>query len=354
MGHGEDDLLVPLSQSQVFYDALKAKGVEVTLHIVKGQGHGFRDPETDQMVADFFDKHLRPKQAAQNPTSKPALVIPDDVELIRDVEYGRGGDVSLKLDIVRPKPQPKEPMPVVVFVHGGGFMMGRKESGIPPLIPLAQRGYFGVTINYRLTDVAPFPAQIEDCKCAVRWVRAHAKEYNVNPKRIGAWGASAGGTLVALLGVAGSVKEFEGSGGWEKESSRVQAVCDWFGRMDILRTAEEEKARGVTRETMEKGGVTDRLSALIGGIIWENPEACRKASPITYVTKDDAPFLIMHGDKDDVVPLNQSEAFHEALKKAGVETTLLVIKDAGHGFPGRLDLGKPVADFFDKHLKPKR
>jgi len=284
------------------------------------------------------------------PPPKPALVIPADVELIKDVEYGKGGDVSLTLDILRPKIQPKDPMPVVIFVHGGGFMSGSKQNGVRHLIPLAQRGYFCATINYRLTDVAIFPAQIEDCKCAVRWARAHAREYNADPKRIGAWGGSAGGTLVGLLGVTGGMKEFEGTGGWAKESSRVQAVCDWFGRMDIWKTAQEEKARGVTKETMVKGDISERLSALIGGVIWENPYTCRWASPITYVTKDDAPFLIMHGDKDDVVPMDQSVAFHEALRKAGVDSTLQVVKDVGHSFPGRPDLDKPVVEFFEKHL----
>jgi len=151
-------------------------------------------------------------------------------------------------------------------------------------------------------------------------------------------------------GIKVNVKEFEGTGGWAKESSRVQAVCDWFGRMDIYKTAMEEKARGATEETWVTGDVAERLSALIGGVIWENPYTCRWASPITYVSGDDAPFLIMHGDKDDVVPLDQSVAFHEALKKAGVDSTLQIVKDVGHSFPGRPDLGEPVVEFFEKHL----
>ncbi len=289
-------------------------------------------------------------EAAPAPAPKPALVIPSDVEVIHDVEYGKGGKIPLTLDIVRPKVQPKAPMPVVIFVHGGGFMSGNKGSGIRRLIGLAQHGYFCVTIDYRLSGVATFPAQIEDCKCAVRWVRAHAKKYNADPKRIGAWGGSAGGTLVGLLGVTGGMKEFEGQGGWPKESSRVQAVCDWFGRMDIWKTAQEEKARGVTKETWVKGDIPERLSALVGGVIWENPALCKRASAITYVKKGDPPFLIMHGDKDGTVPVDQSIEFHAALKKAGVDSTLQIVKGVGHGFPGRPDLDKPVIEFFDKHL----
>ncbi len=287
---------------------------------------------------------------AAEPAPKPELVIPSDVEVIHDIEYGKGGDISLKLDIVRPTVRLKNPMPVVIFVHGGGFRSGNKGAGIRRLIPLAQRGFFCVTIDYRLSGEAIFPAQIEDCKCAVRWVRAHAKEYNADPGHIGAWGGSAGGTLVALLGVTGGVREFEGKGGWAKESSRVQAVCDWFGRMDIYKTAMEEKARGATKETWVTGDIAERLSALVGGVIWENPEACKRASPITYVKKGAPPFLIMHGDKDDTVPLDQSVAFHEALNRAGVDSTLQIIKDIGHSFPGRPDLGEPVVEFFEKHL----
>jgi len=290
--------------------------------------------------------------AAEPPKPAPTpLVIPPDVEVIHDVEFGKGGDTILKLHIVRPKLLPKDPMPVVIFVHGGGFYTGNKGIGVRRLIPLAQRGYFGVTIDYRLSGVAPFPAQIEDCKCAVRWVRAHAKEYNLDPRRIGAWGGSAGGTLVALLGLTGGMREFEGKGGWEKESSSVQAVCNWFGRMDIYKTALEEKARGVTAENWEMNGVAQRLSVLVGGVIWENPEKCKRASPITYVKKGAPPFLIMHGEKDETVPLSQSIDFHQALKKAGADSTLMVIKDIGHSFPGRPDLHIPVADWFDEHLK---
>lgn len=277
--------------------------------------------------------------------------IPADVEVIRDVEYGNGGDVSLKLDIVRPKTQPKDPMPFVIFIHGGGWKAGDKQTGIPHLIPLAQKGYFCATINYRLTDVAIFPAQIEDCKCAIRWMRAHAKEYNADPKRIGVWGGSAGGHLVALLGTSGGEKDLEGKGGWEKESSSVQAVCDWFGPTDFLKIAEDAKKRGMTGEQIGKLGANGCISKLVGGKFWEKPDVCKKAGPITYVTKDDPPFLIMHGDKDNEVPVSQSQVFYDALKKVGVDATLKILKGAGHGFGPKFDADKPVVEFFDRHLR---
>ncbi len=282
----------------------------------------------------------------------PALAqIPSDVEVIRDVEYGKGGGVSLKLDIVRPKVTPKDPMPVVIFVHGGGWSGGDKQGGTQHLIPLAQKGYFCATINYRLTDVAIFPAQIEDCKCAIRWMRAHAKEYNADPIRIGVWGGSAGGHLVALLGTSGGAKDLEGKGGYPKESSKVQAVCDWFGPTDFLKIAEDARKAGMTEDQIAKLGATDPISLLVGGKFWEKPDVCRKASPITYVSKDDPPFLIMHGDQDPLVPLSQSQVFYDALKKVGVDATLKILEGAGHGFGPKYNADKPVVEFFEKHLR---
>lgn len=278
-------------------------------------------------------------------------IIPSDVELIRDVEYGKGGDVSLKLDIVRPKTPPSKPMPVVIFVHGGGWQSGSKESAIPLLVPLARKGCFCVTINYRLTDVAPFPAQIEDCKCAVRWVRAHAKTYNLDAHNIGAWGASAGGHLVALLGTSAGVQELEGKGGWAGYSSRVHAVADYFGPADFLYWAEEVRKTGVSIEELERTKANNAISKLFGGPFSQKLDVARQASPITYVDRSDPPFFIAHGDQDNLVPLSQSKVFYEALKKNGVDATLHVVKGAGHGFARQLGVEDLVYRFFDKHLR---
>ncbi len=279
--------------------------------------------------------------------------IPDNVEIIRDVEYGKGGDVSLTLDIVRPKPIKDEPMPAIIFVHGGGWQKGSKEAGIQKIIPLAQNGYFCVTINYRLTDKAPFPAQIEDCKCAVRWLRAHAKEYNIDPDHIGAWGPSAGGHLVALLGTSGGVKEFEGNGGWERFSSRVQAVADYFGPTDFLYWAETAKKKGFNLEELEKKLANGAISKLLGGPLSQKTDVAKKASPTTYIDKNDPPVFIAHGENDNLVPLSQSEIFYKALKNKGVECTLHIVKGEGHGFRDA-ETDKLVSDFFDKHLKKGR
>jgi len=199
------------------------------------------------------------------------------------------------------------------------------------------------SINYRLSQHAIFPAQIEDCKAAVRWLRVHAPEHGIDPDRIGVWGASAGGHLVALLGTTGNVKEFD-RGKDSAVSSRVQAVCDWFGPTDFTQMS---KCPG----DMDHDAPDSPESQLVGGSVQENKAQARRANPITYVSKDDPPFLIMHGDKDPLVPLNQSELLADALKKAGVEVTFHVVKGAGHGFGGRENF-ELVRNFFARHLHP--
>jgi acetyl esterase/lipase len=289
-------------------------------------------------------KSESPVPAAPKAPAKAARprVVPEDLELIRDVVYGKGGDKELKLDILRPKQPPAEPMPVVVYIHGGAWRGGSK-AGMPGLCNrLAQQGYFCVSVEYRFSQEAVFPAQIEDCKCAIRFLRAHAKEYKINPDRIGVWGHSAGGHLVALLGTAGDAKDLEGTGGWQDQSSRVQCVIDCFGPTDF----------SVIPKGLE--GVKEQMSSpianLLGVPVAEVAEKGVKASPITYISKDDPPILIMHGDQDAIVPLDQSQRFYEALKKAGVDATLHVVKGAGHGFGGQ-EIDAVTAAFFDKHLK---
>jgi acetyl esterase/lipase len=268
--------------------------------------------------------------------------VPEGVEFIQDVEYGKGGEKTLKLDILRPKQPPAEPMPVVVYIHGGAWKGGNK-AGMPGLCNrLAQQGYFCASVEYRFSQEAVFPAQIEDTKCAIRFLRAHAKQYSINPDRIGVWGHSAGGHLVALLGTAGDAKDLEGKGGWEDQSSRVQCVVDCFGPTDFT----------VIPKGMEnvKEQMTGPVAQLLGGPVPENADKAAQASPLKYVSKDDPPFLIMHGDQDPVVPIDQSERFCEALKKAGVDATLYIVKGAGHGFRDP-QVEEATQAFFDKHLR---
>jgi acetyl esterase/lipase len=203
------------------------------------------------------------------------------------------------------------------------------------------KGFAVAGINYRLSKHAPFPAQLHDCKAAVRFLRSNAKKYDLDPDRFGAWGASAGGHLVALLGTTGDVKELEGDVGTKDGSSRVQCVCNWFGPTDLIRLSPPPaKNNPVTR--------------LLGGTTGEKKDLAVKGNPITHCTKDDAPCLILHGDKDTLVPVSQSELFHDALKKVGDESTLIVVAGAGHsGAVAGNGNSEKIAAFFEKHLKAR-
>ena len=283
---------------------------------------------------------------------KPVPTVPNDIELIKDVAYSKDGNKACKLDILRLKKRPKGPMPVIVWIHGGGFTGGSKTSGYQRVMRFVTRGYLGVTIDYRFATEKVFPAQLQDCKCAIRFLRAHAKQYNLDPKHIGVWGGSAGGNLVAMLGVTGGVKEFEGDGGWEKESSRVQAVVDYFGMTDFLAIYEMAKQGTSTVRFLPMDG-NESISHLLGVKYFENPDLCRKASPTTYASKDDAPFYIFHGDLDPLTMHEQGELLNEALRKAGAESDFYLVKGGKHGWPPRADVDDKVDAFFDKHLKQK-
>jgi len=289
----------------------------------------------------------------QEPGRSQQAKLPADTKTERDIVYARLGDRKLLLDLYLP-PRGSGLLPVIVWVHGGGWRSGSKGSGGRAL-PMLDKGYALVDVGYRLSGEAIFPAQVQDCKAAVRWVRANAAKYGLDPDRIGAWGSSAGGHLVAFLGTAGDVRDYDTEANREY-SSRVQAVCDWFGPTDFLQM--DEYSLKASRLIHDAPNSPESL--LVGGPIQEEPykSIVRKANPITYVTKDDPPFLIMHGDKDTSVPLHQSELLYEALKKANVDATLYVVKDAGHGLRDGQDssetLIQMVADFFDRHLKTRR
>jgi acetyl esterase/lipase len=221
--------------------------------------------------------------------------------------------------------------------------MAGSKDGPSPALRFTANGYAVAQVGYRLSQEAKFPAQIYDCKAAVRWLRANAAKYNLDPKKFIAWGGSAGGHLVALLGTSGGVAELEGNVNDLKESSRVQAVVDWFGPTDFLHI-------GDTESDLQHNAPDSPESKLIGGPLLENKDKAAKASPITYVSKDAPPFLIMHGDHDRTVPFNQSELLYAALKKAGVDVTFVPMKGAGHGFGGPEAIA-PVQDFLKRCLK---
>ncbi len=282
------------------------------------------------------------KSAIQPKPSGPK--IPPNIRFLQDLEYVPGGHERNKLDLYLPQLAfgGSGPRPLIVWVHGGAWRSGSKDKC--RALRFLDKGYAVASINYRLSQHAIFPAQIEDCKAAIRWLRTNSNQYGLDQKRFGVWGSSAGGHLVALLGTTGDVEEFEVGQNLDV-SSRVQAVCDFFGPTDFLQMSQ-------SKGKMNHTAADSPESQLIGGPIMENKEACRRANPITYVTEDDPPFLIMHGSKDMTVPINQSELLYEALKKAGMPVTFHTVLGAGHGFSNP-EVDRMVDDFFDEILKRK-
>jgi acetyl esterase/lipase len=291
---------------------------------------------------------------AQQPPQQPAQEsvvprflrpppIPEECKVLKDLAYGE--HERNKLDLYIPKSDAA--LPLIIWVHGGGWENGSKFGGGPSL-DLLRKGYAVASINYRLSGHAVFPAQIEDCQAAVRWLRSHAKEYNLDPDHFGAWGASAGGHLVALLGTCDD-STFPVEKSEKNCSCGVQAVCDWFGPADFLHW-------GTITVDSPLANRPSQISRLFGGTVPQKLDLAKQASPVAHVSKNSAPFLIYHGDKDPVVPLQQGEALHEALKKAGVDSTLHVVKGGGHGRPG-FDAPEVLQEeeaFFGKYLKAKK
>ncbi len=263
----------------------------------------------------------------------------------RDVTYCTMDGVALKMDIYYPD-SANEPWPVVIYVHGGGWVSGNKSAGagMEDQPALTAAGFLMVSINYRLAPEYQFPAMIEDVKCAVRSLRAHADVYNLDPERVGAYGGSAGGHLVSLLGTSDT------DAGWEvgeylEQSSRVRAVVDMFGPADLA-------VSGFIAHSDNE--------AVVFGVTQDGDPRLVEASPVTYITPDDPPFLILQGEADTVVPPEQSQEFYDRLTAAGVEATLVMVKNAGHGFtptgngpisPTRQELTQDVVNFFIQHLK---
>jgi acetyl esterase/lipase len=265
--------------------------------------------------------------------------------LISTVEYGSGGGRPLTMHMLQARPRPATLAPGLLWVHGGAFRHGSKDSGIAKLFPFARRGYVCASIEYRLSGEAVWPAQIEDCKAAVRYLRAHADELGLDPQRIGAWGASAGGHLVAMLGVAADRPELEGQGGWGEHSSRVQAVCDFYGPADLLAMTGEPSALDHNEADSPEG-------MLLGGAVREHPDRARSASPISYTSRDEPPFSIFHGSEDMTVPFPQSQVMY---RHAGSgDANFHTVVGAGHGGPAfeHPDVVRLVEAFFDRHLGP--
>ena len=296
---------------------------------------------TTVLIALLFLGGFLPVILAQ-PTGRRAASPPEGTVVHRDLAYMVDGHPRQKLDLYLPRQG--DSLPLIINIHGGAFRMGSKEDGVP--LEYLARGYAVASINYRLSQHAVFPAQIEDGKAAVRWLRAHANEYRLDPDRFAAWGASAGGHLAAMLGTTGDTTGFD-VGSHLDQSSRVQAVVDYFGPTDFLQMDAHRLPHGQRHDPADSPE-----SQLIGGPIQEHPEKTARANPITYVSPGDPPFLIVHGDQDPLVPHHQSQLLDAALKQAAVPVTFYTVQGAGHGRFTDPRVQELTREFLARHLKP--
>lgn len=313
-------------------------------------GHNSPTPSSSPGAAptQALEVQSSPTIAAGPTTTIPEIAspaAPGGSSVERDVTYCTAGDVPLLMDVYEPQPASGGPVPVIVYVHGGGWTSGDKSAASMWAGLLTRRGYLVASINYRLAPDYKWPAQIEDAKCSVRYLRANAARYNLDPKRIGAMGDSAGGHLVSLMGLAGPEAGWDKSGGYSDRSSAVQAVVDMYGPTDFTSiNVKENRAL---------------IGQLMGMPYDQAAEVLRKASPVTYVHAGAPPFLIIQGEEDQLVPPRQSEMLNDRLKAAGVPVSLVMVKNSGHAFqpvggqlqPTLLEISQMIARFFDSHLK---
>jgi acetyl esterase/lipase len=270
-----------------------------------------------------------------------------NVALTAGIAYLDNDNPRQTLDLLLPKKRVVKALPLIVFIHGGAWRAGNKVSGRRRVAAYVNSGrYAGVTVGYRLSAEAKWPAQMQDCQAAIRWIRENAEKHGLNPDRIGVWGTSAGGHLVSMLAVAGdyvapiSRKDLAFSD--DNAASTVTCAVNFFGPSELLRMNDFPSK-------MDHDAADSPESQLIGEAIQQDKGRARFASPIFYVTKGDIPILHAHGDEDALVPYDQSRSFHEELRLYGVESTLLTMRGGGHGFQ-HPKLDELVSRFFEQHL----
>ena len=305
------------------------------------------DTDHDGVISRDEHNAVRNRNRPSQPDRSKMPAMPDSVKLLADLPYADTDNPAQRLDLLLPtKRAADKPLPVIVFIHGGAWQGGDKLSGRGQVARFVESGeYAGASVEYRLSGEAQWPAQIHDCKAAIRWIKAHAKDHGLDAEKIAVWGSSAGGHLVAMLGVSGDVPELEGMLGKHKDqTSRITCVADWFGPTNLL-------TMGDFPSKLDHRSANSPEGRLIGGGILENKDKASNASPITWVSSGDAPVFIAHGTADPTVPYNQSEIFEVALKKVNVPVFLQTIDEGGHGgFDGPV-LNARVKAFFDKYLR---
>ncbi len=288
------------------------------LHPLQAGAMRLHDADADGNISleEYVNFDLDPGGALKTP-------LPKGIKLIENVAYAGTDDPRQALDIYLPKiPVTEGPIPVIAYIHGGGFSVGSKVSARSQMLPLVSTGRFAaVSIGYRLSWQSQWPSQIHDIKAGIRWIRAHAADYGLDPQRICAFGPSAGGHLAAMLGVGNGVESLEGElGDYLHVSSDVQCAVDYFGPSD-LRTA----------SALDPLGNPSPETKLLGGSAAQKPELAANASPVVHVDSGDMPFYIVHGTADPLVPYSHSVTLAAALKDAGVPTTFQTIVGGKHG-----------------------
>ncbi|HTQ38785.1 MAG TPA: alpha/beta hydrolase [Pirellulales bacterium] len=265
-----------------------------------------------------------------------------------NIPYVENGHQRQVLDLYVPDESAQKPWPLVIWIHGGAWLAGSRAH--PPVMYLTHNGFALASIDYRFSQDAVWPAQIFDCKAAVRFLRANAAKYHLDPDHFGVGGDSAGGHLAAMLGASGDVQELEGDLGNSGVSSRVQAVLDWFGPTDISQIVHQSSPKAL----LKHDGPNSPEARLLGGPIEDKAELARTANPITYISPSDPPFLIMHGDADRIVPHAQSVILAKALIDAGVQETFKTLPGADHEAPQfhSPENQRLIVDFFSQQLKP--
>ncbi len=285
--------------------------------------------------------HQGPTPIASQELRAERLALPDGTQLERDLVYCSPDGIPLKLDLYRPLQGSHRPL--AIYVHGGGWHGGDKAVGadLTDFPELVRRGYAVASINYRHAPLHRFPAQLQDVKCAVRFLRANASEFGIDDARIGAWGASAGGHLVALAALTSSHTKLEGTAGYMDQSSSIAAAVIYYGPAELAADDLPARTRGI-----------------IARVFGDTPAELERGSPVTYVHRGAPPFLLFHGDADISVPLSQSTRLYDRLRSAGVPAEFVIVRNAGHVFeaadapiqPDRATITGLMADFFDRTL----
>jgi acetyl esterase/lipase len=278
------------------------------------------------------------------------ISLPEGIAYQPDVPYCKFDDqTTLEMDIAYAS-RGAGPFPAIVFLHGGGWVLGDRKNMTPYVITAAKAGYVGVAVSYRFAPKYPFPAAVEDAKCGVRFLRANAAQYKIDKDHIAAFGFSAGGNLACMLGST-DAKEFAVCGGNADQSDRVQAVVSFYGISDL--TALHQSCVRKELTAFNSYLLTKAMESFLGGPLEKCADACVKASPANRVSKQTASTFLAHGTKDELVPIGQSRLYAEKLKKNGIDVNFLEVEGEGHNFVGEAEQTalKAALEFLDKRLK---